>query len=157
MKLLNNTGILHEQNICFLNASLQALNSFESCREFFINRDYDPGDLSVPICDEIGKLFRGDAEAIRSAGRLRKLIGLKEGCQGYNDGTQQDAGALILILLNLVSEEIKTVTGKESSFLEMFTSEQIISNNFTATEDGSCPLCGSPSVPMDQNVMLFPL
>ena len=114
MKLLNNTGILHEQNICFLNASLQALKSLERCREFFINRDYDPGDLSFPICDEIGRLFRGNSEAIQSAGRLRKLIGDGEGCSSYNDGTQQDAGGLLLILLDLISEEIKTVTGRKS-------------------------------------------
>ena len=102
MKLLNNTGILHEENICFLNASLQALKSMESCCQFFIRREYDPGNLHFPICDEIGRLFRGNSEAIQSAGQLRKLIGLQEGCRSYNDGTQQDAGSLLLILLELI-------------------------------------------------------
>ena len=41
--------------------------------------------------------------------------------------------------------------------MEKFTSRQIISNNFTATTDGSCPHCGTPSEPMEQNVTLFPL
>ena len=85
------------------------------------------------------------------------MIGDEEGCSSYNDGTQQDAGSLLLILLDLISEEIKAVTGTKSSFMDKFTSKQIISNNFTATDDGSCPLCGNPSEPMEQNVILFPL
>ena len=157
MKLLNNTGSLHDQNICFLNASLQAVKSLGSCREFFINRDYDPGELHFPICDEIGRLFKGNSEAIQSAGQLRTLIGHKEGCSSYNDGTQQDAGGLLLILIDLICEEIKTITGTDSSFMKKFTSEQKISYKFTETDDGSCSLCGNPSQAMDQNVILFPL
>ena len=53
LKLCNNTGVREETNICFLNAALQALNSLDYFREFFVNRDYDPGSHQFPICDEI--------------------------------------------------------------------------------------------------------
>ena len=45
IKLRNNTGLATETNICFLNAALQALNSLDFCRTFFVNREYDTGNL----------------------------------------------------------------------------------------------------------------
>ena len=75
MRLCNNTGDRGERNICFINASLQALNSLDSFREFFVNRDYDPGENKFAICDEIGRLFRANPDSIQSAKELRRLIG----------------------------------------------------------------------------------
>ena len=68
-KLCNNTGLKDETNICFLNAALHALNSLNVCREFFVNRDYDPGDLQFPICDEISRIFKfSGSQFVASAG-----------------------------------------------------------------------------------------
>ena len=157
MRLCNNTGVPEEENICFLNASLQALKSVEIFREFFIRRDYNSEDLQFPICDEIGRLFRHQSEDIQTAAYLRKLIGSELGCNIYNDGTQQDAGALLLILLDLINTELTTLSGRGSSLMENLVSRQIIANNFIATDDGSCPLCGSPSEPVEQNITVFTL
>ena len=157
MLLCNNTGVLGDQNICFLNASLQALKSVKSIRDFFIRRDYDQEDLQFPICDEIKRLFCLNSEDVQTAADLRRLIGSKVGCGSYNDGTQQDAGALLLVLIDLINTEIQSVSGRESSLMEKLTSRQIIANNFLATEDGSCPLCGSSSGQMEQNITLFTL
>ena len=49
------------------------------------------------------------------------------------------------------------MSGIESSFIDKLTSKQTITNKFLATEDGSCSSCGSKSVPMEQNITLFPL
>ena len=96
----------------------------KSFKDFFISRVYDSENLQFPICDEIGRLFKHNSEDVQTAAHLRKLIGSKVGCEGYNDGTQQDAGALILILLDLINTELKTVSGRESSFTEQLTSKQ---------------------------------
>ena len=141
MRLCNNTGVPEEQNICFLNASLQALKSLDIFKEFFTRRDYASENQQFPICDEIQKLFSQNSEDVQSAALLRRLIGFQEGCQIYNDGTQQDAGALLIVLLDLINTEIQSVSGRESSLIEKLTSKQRIAYNFLGTEDGSCPSC----------------
>ena len=106
-KLCNNTGVREETNICFLNAALQALNSLDYCREFFVNRDYDPGANRFPICDEINKLFKfSGSQFVASAGTLRSLIGRQDGgsYRYYNDGSQQDSGAVIQTLINIINQ-----------------------------------------------------
>ena len=153
-KLTNNTGQPAENNICFLNASLQALNSVDFCREFFVNRSFDPGDLKFPICDEISRIFKfSSSNFVTSAGTLRALIGTLDGgsYSYYNDGSQQDSSAFLQLLLNIIDTEIVSVTGRKSTFLEEFKSKQKISYNFTATEDGSCPHCGSQAYRREQD------
>ena len=89
-----------------------------------MNRDYDPGENKFPICDEISSLFRANPEGIQSAKELRRLIGEESGCSMYNDGSQQDAGGLLMVLLDLISKEIKRVTGQNSSYMEKLNSKQ---------------------------------
>ena len=152
-KLRNNTGQREEANICFLNASLQALNSIDFCREYFVNRDFDPGNLKFPICDEISRIFKfSNSNFVTSAGTLRALIGGLDGgsYNYYNDGTQQDSCAFLQLLINIIDTEIDSVTGGKSTFLEEFQFKQTISYNFTATQDGSCPQCGSPAYIREQ-------
>ena len=157
MRLCNNTGDRGESNICFLNASLQALNSLDSFREFFVNRDFDPGEKKFPICDEIARLFRANPESIRSAKELRRLIGEEPGCSVYNDGSQQDASGFLMVLLDLISKGIKKVTGLNSSYMESLNSKQKISHKFISTEDGSCPNCGVPIPVKEELISILPL
>ena len=157
MRLCNNTGDRGESNICFLNASLQALNSLDSFREFFVNRDFDPGEKKFPICDEIARLFRANPDSIQSAKELRRLIGEGPGCSGYNDGSQQDASGFLMVLLDLISKEIKKVTGQNSSYIESLHSKQKISHKFISTEDGSCPNCGVPIPVKEELISILPL
>ena len=67
MRLCNNTGVPGTQNICFLNASLQALKSLDIFKEFFTRRDYDSENQQFPICDEIQKLFSQNSENVQSS------------------------------------------------------------------------------------------
>ena len=153
-KLRNNTGFPAEKNICFLNASLQALHSLDFCRKFFVDREYALEDFRFPICDEISRIFKfSSTQFVSSAGTLRSLIGsLEEGSYSYyNDGSQQDSCAFLQLLLNIIDSEIFSVTGKKSKFLDEFLSKQIISHNFTASQDGSCPRCGSPAYSREDN------
>ena len=143
IKLRNNTGLAAETNICFLNAALQALNSLDFCRTFFVNREYDTGNLRFPICDEIGRIFRfSGSQFVASAGTLRSLIGTLDGgsYSYYNDRSQQDSSAFLQLLLNIIDSEICSVTKGKSSFLDMFQSKQFISYSFTGSHDGTCPL-----------------
>ena len=157
MRLCNNTGDRGERNICFINASLQALNSLDSFREFFVNRDYDPGERMFPICDEIARLFRANPDIIQSAKKLRKLIGEEPGCSQYNDGSQQDASGFLMALLDLISQEIKKVTGQNSPYIEGLNSKQKISHKFISTDDGSCPNCKVPTPVKTESISILTL
>ena len=158
-KLCNNTGVREEANICFLNAALQALNSLDYCREFFVNRDYDPGaGMRFPICDEISRIFNfSKTQFVASAGSLRSLIGRMEGgsYSYFNDGSQQDSGAFLQLLLNLVDSEISFVTKHKSKFLDELQSKQIISYSFVGTVDGSCSFCGNPGYMREEEFNLL--
>ena len=159
-KLCNNTGVREEANICFLNAALQALNSLDYCREFFVNRDYDPGQVQFPICDEISRIFRlSGSQFTGSAGALRTIIGSLDGGRYsyYNDGSQQDSGGFLEVLLNFVDEEIRTLNNTCDSFIQTFQGNQVIVNNFIATPDGACPGCESPTIANEQSFLLLPL
>ena len=142
LKFCNNTGVLNEQNICFLNSVVQLLHSLPDCREYFLNKKYKTTNERqlFPICDEISIIFRFSG-GLSSVGSLRQKLGNAPGCSYFNDGTQQDAGALLLALLDLVNTEIQSVSGRESSLMEKLTSKQRIAYNFLGTEDGSCPSC----------------
>ena len=161
-KLNNNTGSRAEANICFINAAMQALNSLDYCREFFVNRDYDPGpgQKQFPICDELSRLFKlSGSQFTGSAGALRTIIGrMSNGRYSYfNDGSQQDSGGFLEILLNSINEEVITLNKTSESFIKTFQGQQLIVNNFVATPDGSCPGCKSPSITNEQSFLLLPL
>ena len=122
-----------------------------------MNHDYDPDKKEFPICDEIGRLFRTDPDKVQSAKKLRRLIGEEPGCSLYNDGSQQDASGFLMVLLDLISKEIKKVTNQNSSYMERLNSKQKISRKFISSEDGSCPNCGAPIPVKEETISILPL
>ena len=125
------------------------------------NRGYapEPGGSrqNFPLCDEVRRLFQCAGTGLTtSAGQLRTLIGSHEGLARFSDGTQQDMEGVLIALLNLIDEEIKR-GGVKSPFLDIFSGKTIDAHNFSETEDGSCPLCGSEATTTEQNFTIMML
>ena len=68
LKLINNSGLREENNLCFVNTSLQLLYSIPEIRDFFKNKAYKT-DLTarLPLSDEISRIFKTEGRYKTSA------------------------------------------------------------------------------------------
>ena len=108
MKLVNNTFLESEKNLCFVNTALQLLHSVPRMDLFFKLKEYKlpyEKDRQMKICEEISRLFRSK-ENYTSAAELKRLVATKSGKTYLNDGTQQDTVEFMVTLLQEVQEEI---------------------------------------------------
>ena len=74
LQLVNNTGLKTEQNICFVNITVQLLKSIPSIQAYFKERCYKlemTGSKKTDICDEIADLFISSGKKYCSAAKLR--------------------------------------------------------------------------------------
>ena len=102
-----------EKNTCFVNTSLQLMNSIPDCRKYFVEKRYKTQDSQqLPICDQISAIFRTSPNVSNSAGSLRELIGGINGYGYLNDGEQQDMASFFTILLDEIDKEITAATGQ---------------------------------------------
>ena len=93
LKLVNNSGLETERNLCFVNVALQLLYSVPEIRSFFVNQVYktnqdDSADLK--ICDELSRIFKSAGCHAASAAALRLLVGCATGNREICNGSQQD-------------------------------------------------------------------
>ena len=103
-----------ETEICFVNASLQLMNSLPRCRRYFAEKKYrtqDSPHQQFPICDDISAIFRTSTNISNGAGSLREKIASINGW-GYLTVGQQDMTLFFTILLDEIDKEIIRVTGQ---------------------------------------------
>ena len=73
LKLVNNTGLRSERNLCYVNTELQLLYSIPDVKEFFSSNKYRENyPEKLPICDE---LARTQGKFPTTAAVLRQLVG----------------------------------------------------------------------------------
>ena len=74
LKLVNNTGLSSERNLCYINTELQLLYSIPEIKEFFVSKKYrDNCTQKLPICDEMSRIFGTGGQFLTSAaGRITK-------------------------------------------------------------------------------------
>ena len=73
MRLVNNTNLKSEKNLCFVNTALQLLNSVPRMNTFFKMREYRlPGEKTkqMKICEEVTRLFNTVGSFTSSAAAL---------------------------------------------------------------------------------------
>ena len=75
LKLVNNTGLRSERNLCYINTELQLLYSIPEVNEFFVSKQYRKScTQKLPICDEISRIFGTRGQFPTSAAELRRLV-----------------------------------------------------------------------------------
>ena len=76
LKLVNNTGLESEANLCFVNSALQLLNSIPEFKQFFADKEYRQHfPEKLPISDELSRIFITDGKFPTSTAQLRLLVG----------------------------------------------------------------------------------
>ena len=144
MKLTNNTSLLSERNICFVNSAVQLLYSARRMEIFFKQREYRlPPEKSrrMDICDEISRLFKADENYLSSASALRHLVALKSGKKYLNDGTQQDTIEFLTTMLQEVEREISPNNWEAKVVLQEFFGIENTEKKFLNKTNGACSLC----------------
>ena len=123
MKLVNNTTLASERNICFVNTALQLLHCVPRMKTFFEMREYRlpvEQKRQMKICDEIARLFNTDGNFISTAAELRRLVAIKSGRNYLCDGSQQDAIEFLVTLLQEVEYEISVDNWEAKTVLQEF-------------------------------------
>ena len=79
IKLINNTGLKSEKNLCFVNTALQLLYCIPRVRVLFKSKEYRlPSECGkkMKICDEIARLFNSEINCNLSTAELRHLVSI---------------------------------------------------------------------------------
>ena len=58
LKLVNNSGLDAEKNLCFVNTALQLLFCIPEVRSFFCNQEFNRSNTAAetPVCNEISRI-----------------------------------------------------------------------------------------------------
>ena len=136
LRLFNTTSKRHpkvsERNVCFVNSSLQLINSIPAVRRYFVDKQFRSDTKEAhqfPISDQISELFRASPDIVSSAGEVRELVAGSCNEYGYlNKGDHQDLTAFLLILLDLIDKEMINATGQETFTFnkQTFNSQNIL-------------------------------
>ena len=91
LKLVNNTSLRSEKNLCYVNTELQLLYSIPDVNQFFTSKKYrESYEQRLPVCDEISRIFGTGGQIQASAAELRRLVGVFHGRSDICNGIQQD-------------------------------------------------------------------
>ena len=111
ISLRNNTSY-SEKNLCFVNSSLQLLNSIREFREIFTSESYKKYAIGkTPISNEISRLFMYGGKGPASASALRHLVASKSEHPSLANGSQQDIVEFMEILIQKIRKELSPVSG----------------------------------------------
>ena len=106
LKLKNNTGLLAEKNLCYVNSALQILHNIPEFKEFFANKRYkNQREEKLPICDELSRLFNVAENFLSSASVLWRLVSQSSKKEYLMNGSQQDICEFLEILLEELEKE----------------------------------------------------
>ena len=135
----NKSRLRKDQNLCFVNSTLQVLYSIDDFRLFFLSVEA-PFPASLPVCREIAKLFRSKGEYEVSASELRRTVGLTSRKSYLANGGQQDAEEFLRTLIEQLMVELPAGHYFLPS-LQSFWGEEKNIRKFLDTPDGKCPRC----------------
>lgn len=141
LQLVNNTGLKAEQNICFVNISVQLLNCIPSIQAYFKKKCYKLemiGSKKTDICDEISDIFIPSGKRYCSAAKLRNLVALNSGRLYLSDGSHQDAIEFLMTLLQLVKSE---TSYQSSNIIDGLFGLERLEKNFVLGLNGKCVKC----------------
>ena len=141
LQLVNNTGLKAEQNICFVNITVQLLRSIPSIQAYFKERCYKlemTGSEKTEICDEISDIFISSGKRYCSAAKLRNLVASKSGRLYLSDGSHQDAIEFLMTLLQLVKSEISS---PNNSIIDGLFGLETLEKHFDLGLNGKCMKC----------------
>ena len=141
LQLVNNTGLKIEQNICFVNITVQLLNNIPSIQAYFKERCYKlemTGSKKTDICHEISNIFISSGKKYCSAGRLRNLVASNSGKLYLSDGSHQDAIEFLMTLLQLIKSEMSF---QNNYIIDGVFGLETLEKNFVLGLDGKCMKC----------------
>ena len=139
LKLVNNTGLKSEKNLCYVNTELQLLYSTPDVRSFFASRKYRENyQERLLVCDELSRLFRAKGQFQRSAAELRRLVGQFHRREDILNGVQKDLEEFHTLLMSMIEVELSRVGGRQSRFADKFKGKEQTRRKFLNTPDGCC-------------------
>ena len=143
MKLVNNTNLSSETNICFVNTALQLLHSVDRMKTFFKLKEYrlsSEQQRQMKVCDEISRLFNSGENFLLTAAEVRNLVASKSGREYLNDGSQQDTVEFLTTLLQVVHEEISLNNWEAKVVIQEFWGIEKTEKKFL-NKTGVCRQC----------------
>ena len=146
MKLVNNTNLVSEKNLCFVNTALQLLNCVPRMNTFFKMREYRlPNEQTkqMRVSEEVTRLFNTAGNFTSSAAELRRLVATKSGRHYLKDGSQQDAIEFLVTLLQEVENEISLLNWEAKTVIQEFWGIEKVEKKFLSNTDGICRKCKS--------------
>ena len=139
LKLVNNTGLRSERNLCYVNTELQLLYSIPDVKEFFSSNKYRENyPEKLPICDELARMFRTHGKFPTTAAVLRQLVGRLHNREDICDGEQQDLEEFHTLLLRGIANEVAKVGAQQARFISKFRGREANEKAFLHTRDGCC-------------------
>ena len=146
LRLVNNSGLKSEKNLCYVNTAIQLMNSIPSLKKFFKQNEYrlkGEETRKMKICDELSKLFNAGGEIISSTAELRRLVGSAARKPCFLDGTQQDILDFLFTLLIEVDKEISDLNWEAKVLIKEFWGRDRVEKKFLNKKDGKCNKCQS--------------
>ena len=116
----NTTRLRKDQNLCFVNATLQVLYSIEDVRDIFTADVPSAFPSSWPISQEICRLFQSAGTHEISASVLRRIVGKISRKPYLSDGGQQDMEEFLRILLSELEREVQDDEGLFSTVIRSY-------------------------------------
>ena len=139
LKLVNNTGLNSEKNLCYVNTELQLLYSTPDVRNFFASKIYrEDYHGRLLVCDELSRLFRTEGRFQTSAAEIRRLVGQFHRREDILNGIQQDLEEFHTLLLSMIELELLRVGRGQSRFVDKFKGKEQTRRKFLNTPDGCC-------------------
>ena len=158
----NKSRLRKDQNLCFVNSTLQVLYSIDDFRLFFQSEQAHGFPTSFPVCREIAKLFRSKGEYEVSASELRRIVGMTSQKSYLSNGGQQDAEEFLRTLIEQLMVELpaghtflpslQSFWGKEKTSESLRLNEDDYSYRlfpqlvFVVEDLNYCPLVGAWSL-----------
>ena len=108
IRLINNSGLESDKNLCFVNTAVQLLYSLPEVRKFFIHQEYKTNqeeNADLTICNELSRIFKTAGKFVASTATLRLLVGHGSGNPDISSDTQQDIIDFLRLLLQQIEIE----------------------------------------------------
>ena len=144
LKLVNNSGLRSESNLCFANSAIQMLHNIPRIRSFFLEKEYNlPNEKkqNMGICDELAQIFQVGVQTVTSAAKLRKMVGESASKPYLMDGSQQDVLDFLFTLLDTIEKELSDQNWEAKVLIREFWGREKIEKKFLDNNSGKCSRC----------------
>ena len=159
-RLVNNTGLIAEQNICFVNTALQLFHNIPTMRDYFMQKHYQSSvrpSCNMPICNEISNLFNATDMTLISAAKLRALVSHASKKVYLNNGTHQDTVEFFSIMVESIEKELHSEVGLNQSIIKRFRGMEKVTKGFENAPDGQCQKCLKKPRDETEEFLVLPL